>query len=112
MNEANAISYSKSQNHHLEDHVDDRFLSKEVICNLSLLGDCRMTFTRVKDSTKGLDKGKKGDEVKVLLKRRTLQVLTGEARYNYTHGIRNEDILGDERISITMRESPLTDNKN
>ena len=105
MNEANAISYSKGL-HHLESHVDDRSLSKEAIVNLSLLGDCLMTFTRV-SPPKGLAKGEIGELKKVLLKRRTLQVLTGEARYGWEHGIRKEDLFGD-RVSVTMRESPMT----
>lgn len=71
MNEANAISYTKGL-HHLESHVDDRSLSKEAIVNLSLLGDCHMTFTRV-SPPKGLARGEIGETKKVLLKRRTLQ---------------------------------------
>ena len=63
MNEANAIEYKKNQGHHLTCHVDDRFLSKEPIVNLSLNGDCYMTFTRVKNSNKGLSKGGKVGEV-------------------------------------------------
>jgi alkylated DNA repair dioxygenase AlkB len=53
-----------------------------------------------------------GEEKRVLLRRRTLQVLTGKARYDYSHGICNEDLLSDRRVSITMRESPLTKNKS
>ena len=34
-------------------------------------------------------------------------MLTGEARYSWEHGIRREDLHGD-RVSVTMRESPLT----
>jgi hypothetical protein len=45
---------------------------------------------------------------KVLLKRSTLQVLTGKSRYDYSHGISNSDLLSERRISVTMRESPLT----
>ena len=47
-------------------------------------------------------------EKRVLLKRRCLQVLTGKARYDYSHGIRNVDLFSDRRVSLTMRESPLT----
>ena len=63
MNEANAISYTKGL-HHLDDHVDDRQLSREPIVNLSLCGDCHMTFIRVK-AGKGLSKGEVGEERKV-----------------------------------------------
>lgn len=113
MNEANAIEYRRAEGHNLDHHVDDRILSKEAICNLSLNGECYMTYTRVQETTvKGLGGGKEkgvlGEKVKVLLKPRTLQILTGEARYNFSHGIEHEDLLSPSRISLTMRESPQT----
>jgi hypothetical protein len=36
-----------------------------------------------------------------------MQVLTGDARYSYTHSIAAADILEPRRISITFRQSPL-----
>ena len=99
-NEANAIDYRRKQGHWLKSHVDDRQLSREPIANLSVAGDCYMTFRNERVV---------GEESKrVLLTRRTLQVLTGKARYDYSHGICNTDLLSDRRVSITMRESPLT----
>jgi len=100
-NEANAIDYRRKMGHSLTPHVDDRQMSKEPIANISLAGDCYMTFTNVKEKIAP-------DEKKVLLKRRTLQILTGSSRYDYSHGIKNSDILSDRRVSITIRESPLT----
>lgn len=96
-NEANAIDYRRANGDYLKSHVDDRQLSKEPIANLSLAGDCLMTF-----------KNERKQNQKILLKKRTLQILTGGARYDYSHGIDNEDLLSDRRISITMRESPIT----
>ena len=98
-NEANAIDYHRKQGHWLQNHVDDRQLSKEPIANLSVAGDCYMTFRNERV---------RGESKRVLLPRRTLQVLTGKARYDYSHGICNKDLLSDRRVSITMRESPLT----
>ena len=112
-NEANAISYERAKGHFLKSHVDDRQLSKEVIANLSLAGDCIMTFTLEKRN-KLMKHSRNGDmrelpeQRKVLLRSRTLQVLTGSARYDYSHGIANQDLLSDRRISLTMRQSPLT----
>lgn len=103
-NEGNAIDYHKKNGDYLKNHVDDRQLSKEPIANLSLAGDCYMTF-RLERHTLPQHFPK---EHKVLLKRRTLQVLSSNARYDYSHGIQNEDLLSDRRISITMRESPLS----
>mmetsp|Transcript_13162 Transcript_13162/g.24735 ORF Transcript_13162/g.24735 Transcript_13162/m.24735 type:complete len:400 (-) Transcript_13162:1528-2727(-) len=102
-NEANAIDYRQKNGDYLKNHVDDRQLSKEPIANLSLAGDCFMTFRLERHSAP--DHFPKVQ--KVLIKRRTLQVLTSNARYDYSHGIDNEDLLDERRISITMRESPL-----
>ena len=102
-NEANAIDYRRRTGHHLTPHVDDRKLSKEPISNLSLAGDCYMTFRNVAPH-----RNTAVNVQKVLLKRRCLQVLTGKARYDFSHGIENADLLSDRRVSVTMRESPLT----
>ena len=63
-----------------------------------------MTFTNVATNRNVAVHSKK-----VLLKRRCLQVLTGKARYDFSHGIEKSDILSERRVSVTMRESPLTD---
>jgi len=102
-NEANAIDYHRVKGDYLRSHVDDRQLSKEPIANLSLAGDCYMTFRLQKQKPTHLPQ-----EEKILLKRRTLQVLIGSARYDYSHGIQNDDLLSERRISITTRESPVT----
>jgi alkylated DNA repair dioxygenase AlkB len=103
-NEANAIDYRRRMGHYLTSHVDDRKLSKEPIVNLSLAGDCYMTFTNVAPHRNTTVKSQK-----VLLKRRCLQILTGQARYDFAHGIERNDLLSDRRVSVTMRESPRTD---
>jgi alkylated DNA repair dioxygenase AlkB len=102
-NEANAIDYRRKAGHNLLSHVDDRKLSREPIANLSLAGSCYMTFRNVNSQRNTAVK-----EKKVLLKRRTLQIIVGKARYDFSHGIENSDLLSDRRVSITMRESPLS----
>lgn len=102
-NEANAIDYRKASGHYLAAHVDDRQLSKEPIANLSLAGDCYMTFTNV-----ATHRNAAVASHKVLLRRRCLQILTGKARYDFSHAIGHGDLLSDRRVSVTMRESPLT----
>ena len=103
-NEANAIEYYRKRGHYLSSHIDDRKLSTEPIVNLSLAGECYMTF---RNTASHRNTAPTKDQ-RVLLKRRCLQVLTGKARYDFSHGIRNEDLLSDRRVSITIRESPLT----
>jgi hypothetical protein len=102
-NEANSIDYRRSQGHWLQSHVDDRKLSKEPIANISLVGDCYMTFTN-QAPNRNIAASKK----RVWLPRRCLQILTGTARYDFAHGIDHADLVSDRRISVTMRESPLT----
>lgn len=103
-NEANAIDYRRHKRHWLDAHVDDRKLSREPIANISIAGDCVMTFRNVAPN-----RNTAASEQRVLLKRRTLQILTGKARYDFSHGIAHKDLLSDRRVSVTMRESPLTD---
>jgi len=102
-NEANAIDYRRMTGHHLVAHVDDRKLSREPIANLSLVGSCYMTYRNVAPNRNAAVK-----EMRVLLKPRCLQILTGKARYDFSHAIDHRDLLSDRRISVTLRESPLS----
>eukprot|EP00052_Salpingoeca_macrocollata_P032503 m.325194 g.325194 ORF g.325194 m.325194 type:complete len:309 (-) comp37695_c0_seq1:62-988(-) len=97
-NEANCIQYIVARQHHLAPHFDDRKLSGELLANLSLASECHMTYVH----------GKSGRKIRVLLPRRSLQVVTGEARYDWQHGILNEDIVGPVRVSITFRHTDTT----
>ena len=89
-------------NHKTQELHSCRQLSTEVICNVSLCGHAIMTFS----STKGGAVGPQ--EVCVLLPPRSIQVLSKEARYSYTHAINMKDVLDPRRVSITFRHSPLT----
>jgi alkylated DNA repair dioxygenase AlkB len=99
-NEANAISYEKSKGHYLGSHCDDRQLSGKFIVNLSLQGDAVMTYT--KDRKKS---GVGAEKYRVTLKRRSLQIQTGISRYDYKHGIPNEQLMSERRVSITFRQN-------
>jgi hypothetical protein len=46
-----------------------------------------------------------GKPTGVLLPRRSLQIMTGDWRYNYHHSIPNENLLGERRVSITFRHT-------
>ena len=39
------------------------------------------------------------------LRRRSVQVQSGEVRYRYTHAIKNRGLLSDRRISIAFRQN-------
>jgi len=97
INECNANSYEKSKCHFLRPHVDDRQLSGPLLANLSLVSDCFMRFN--------MEKTGRDDYIDVLLKRRTLQIVSGIARYDYEHSIPFECFLGNRRVSITFRQA-------
>ena len=97
-NEANANYYERDKKNHLSAHFDDRSLSGEVLVNLSLRSSCVMTF----------ENPKRGIRVRVPLAQRSLQVVSGKARYDYTHAIANADLGGPVRISLTFRKAQLT----
>lgn len=96
-NEANAILYNRLSGHILGPHCDHRALSGAILATLSLAGDCTMTYTKAQQLP--------AERHQVLLPRRTIQIQTGTTRYNYMHGIRNEDLPPPPgtRVSITFR---------
>jgi alkylated DNA repair dioxygenase AlkB len=94
-NESNANRYVKSEGHFLTPHFDDRQLSGEIICNVSLLSDCVMTFRRP---------GSAAEPYRVRLPRFSASVMSRSARFDFTHAIENEDLLGPKRISINFRQ--------
>ena len=97
-NECNVNCYVKADGHFLTPHFDDRYLSGPVLMNLSLCGASVMTYSKGESTSLH-------DVVSVELPRRTLQLVTGKARFNYKHAIRREDVLGDKRVSITWRQA-------
>ena len=44
----------------------------------------------------------------VFLGRRSLQLQTGTVRYDFQHGIPNDQLLSDRRVSITFRQNRET----
>ena len=95
-NECNAISYRKDLGSTLTPHCDDRQLSSDILVNLSLLGNCTMTYIHEKFPEKKVD---------VFLPRRSLQIQSGSTRYDYMHSISNENLHDPRRVSVTFRES-------
>lgn len=100
-NECNVNLYEKSKKDYLVPHFDDRYLSGEVLMNISLAGYSKMTFVDTKNNYIEYD---------VSLPRRCLQLVTGLARYTFLHSIKAENIIDERRISITFRKAG--DSKN
>ena len=79
---------------------DDRQLSGDVIVNLSLAADATMTYEH--------DRERARPPVRVLLPRRSLQIQTGDVRFNWRHAIHNADLPPTgRRVSITFRRAKL-----
>ncbi|KAH9260767.1 hypothetical protein BASA81_001234 [Batrachochytrium salamandrivorans] len=91
-NNCNAQHYVKSRGDHLTAHYDDRKLSGDIVCNISLLSDCVMTFRKADTS------------FRVALPRLSASVMTRSSRYDYTHEIAHQDLLGEQRISLNFRQ--------
>jgi hypothetical protein len=72
-NEANAIDYDRAAGMHLLPHVDDRQMSSDVLVNLSLAGDCTMTYSQEGRRGFGLSNSER-QTVDIYLPRRSLQV--------------------------------------
>ncbi|KAL3682367.1 hypothetical protein R1sor_000389 [Riccia sorocarpa] len=102
-NEMNAIDYRKALGHWLQAHMDDRQLSGTILVNLSLAGTCFMTYAEERD---------RKEAYRIKLAPRSLQVLTGDSRYRFTHGIHKEDLLSPRRVSMTFRQSIPLDNRS
>ena len=128
-NEANAISYRRDAGHRLDPHVDDRQLSGDVLVNLSLRGDCVMTYEPLRrkpphakktngssmnrTTARGVEAAPPPREssVRIELPRRSLQVQSGSARFDFAHGIRRDDLGDPRRVSVTFRESKTPTSK-
>ena len=101
LNECNANSYVRARGDSLHEHVDDRALSGPVLANLSLLGSCHMRYRR--QGTLSAE-GAVG-VVDIELPPRCLQIVTGEARYSYSHCIPLELLHSSRRVSLTFRQA-------
>jgi alkylated DNA repair dioxygenase AlkB len=93
-NECNAIEYIREKGHELRPHVDDRILSSDIIINLSMVGTCIMRYRMNKNQ---------GIEIAKKLPRFSLQIQGGRCRFEWEHGIRNEDLIDGKRVSLTFR---------
>jgi len=81
-------------------HKDNPIAYTEVICGVSLLCDCWIHYQL------------RNQEVKVLIPKRSLYLLTGAARYQWKHGIPPESLVGGEkRVSFTFRKVMYTKHK-
>lgn len=79
--EANVNDYSKSEGSRLLMHWDDRGLYEEILCSVTVLGECVMTFRPSGSSNfRGREGSAEGPAVRMHIPARSLLVLRGAAR--------------------------------
>ena len=88
------LEYDASRGASIDPHFDDFWLWGERLVTLNLLSDSVLCFTR--DDLPDV-------EIHVLMPRRSLIVVAGEARNQWKHGIHRTDVNG-RRIAMTFRE--------
>ncbi|KAK0058824.1 alpha-ketoglutarate-dependent dioxygenase alkB 4 [Biomphalaria pfeifferi] len=88
------LEYCIERGAHIDPHFDDAWLWGERLVTLNLMSDSCLTFTLDEDPFL---------EVRVPLLRRSLIVVSAEARYHWKHGISETDVIG-RRVAMTFRE--------
>jgi len=87
------LEYEQARGSSIDFHQDDSWIWGELLVSVNMLRECVMTF--VDDEEKRL--------AFVLLPRRSLLVVSGDARYRSQHGIFSHHVEG-RRVVTTMRE--------
>ncbi|XP_046402344.1 alpha-ketoglutarate-dependent dioxygenase alkB homolog 7, mitochondrial [Ischnura elegans] len=90
----------------IKPHIDSVRFCGDIIAGISLLSSSVMRLVHEKEKSKCVD---------VLLPRRSLYIMTGTARYDYTHELlnkemsifKNEKVQRGRRLSIICRNMPL-----
>eukprot|EP01060_Flectonema_neradi_P021132 TRINITY_DN28655_c0_g1_i1.p1 TRINITY_DN28655_c0_g1~~TRINITY_DN28655_c0_g1_i1.p1 ORF type:complete len:280 (+),score=31.38 TRINITY_DN28655_c0_g1_i1:113-952(+) len=107
-NEGNICNFIKSRGDNLRDHFDDRLLSGPIIVSIGLLGTATLTFKSFpKSATQPqIDAGLVSpvNSFSNHLPEFSLQLLFGKARYEYTHGIANNNLHTERRMSLVLRQ--------
>ncbi|CAL1536155.1 unnamed protein product [Lymnaea stagnalis] len=88
------LEYCSERGAHIDPHLDDAWLWGERLVTLNLLSETILTFTLDTDAHL---------EIHVPLLRRSLIIVSSEARYKWKHSIHEEDITG-KRVAMTFRE--------
>ncbi|CAH1991229.1 unnamed protein product [Acanthoscelides obtectus] len=99
------------KNGYIKPHIDAVRFCGDTIAGLSLLTDSIMRLVHDKQKQLYAD---------ILLKRRSLYIMKGTARFDYTHEIlsndhsvfKGEKIFKDRRISVICRNEPDTKHKD
>eukprot|EP00026_Physarum_polycephalum_P016595 Phypoly_transcript_17538.p1 GENE.Phypoly_transcript_17538~~Phypoly_transcript_17538.p1 ORF type:complete len:253 (+),score=37.12 Phypoly_transcript_17538:23-760(+) len=88
--------YTKAKGDSVYFHTDHRGMFNDIVMCVSLLGDCDFQMKSIKDP--------KLPVVSFPFPKRAAVIMTRKARYEWRHGIPNDALKDEKRISITYRE--------
>ena len=88
------LEYRPERGSSIDAHLDDWWLWGERLVTLNLLSDTVLSFT---------DDRRPSVSVLVGLRRRSLVVVAGPARYEWAHAVRRRHVTG-RRVAMTFRE--------
>lgn len=92
------LEYTPERGSSIDPHIDDVWLWGEQLVTVNLLDTTVLTLSRSCE----VDETSQLVEVQIPLVRRSLLVLSGDARYKWLHAIKRHDIQG-RRIAMTIR---------
>ena len=93
------LEYTPERGSAIDPHIDDVWLWGEQLVTVNLLDTTVLTLSRSRDEGVA---SRLVEEIQIPLVRRSLLVLSGEARYKWLHAIKRHDIQG-RRIAMTIR---------
>eukprot|EP00931_Biecheleriopsis_adriatica_P048034 TRINITY_DN27739_c0_g2_i1.p1 TRINITY_DN27739_c0_g2~~TRINITY_DN27739_c0_g2_i1.p1 ORF type:complete len:774 (+),score=163.82 TRINITY_DN27739_c0_g2_i1:22-2322(+) len=112
-NEANVNDYRKSEGAKLHLHWDDRGLYDEVVCSLTVMGECTMTFQKggrsnLRRSSDDVKRHTADQDampaVRIRIPPRSLLLLKGPARFEWQHGVPDtDDFHSERRVAVIFR---------
>ncbi|UYV71426.1 ALKBH4 [Cordylochernes scorpioides] len=99
------LDYSPARGAAIDPHLDDFWLWGDRLVTVNLLGDTVLTLTPVSDTTPALNPRPCSSiiEADVPMPRRSLVIISGEARSQWYHGIHRANITS-RRLAMTFRE--------
>ena len=114
------LEYTPERGSSIDPHIDDVWLWGDQLVTLNLLDTTILTLSKSQTPNHGLENkttsnpglnivqtsNSVSEEVQIPLVRRSLFVLDGEARYQWMHSIKREDIT-NRRLAMTFRNLSL-----
>ena len=96
------LDYRPERGAAIDPHMDDSWIWGERLVTINLLSHTILTFTRTHDHTHS-DHTHSSWEIHVHMPRRSLIVVSGQARFQWQHSIQRRHVTS-RRVAVTLRE--------